>query len=285
METSSSWMAGVVLQKWLHFVQVESGLGMSESFYSWGITAVNLGQFAGALLAGVLARFLPYTLLILSALLLHTGSYLMYASTSEPQVLILSRLMAGIFEGMEMTLAPAYFSASYNNEYLKALKQLGIEEDKWTKLKDVLYTFHAIAMVIGTALGTGKVAFLQSEISGPLTSPIWWECYTWGIMWGPTILIVCSTGAAVIFSTLDISQFRAVAWLNAGVGVAAIILLLVIFREENKCSNSVSCTLEVGCSWFHQRQRIRIEWMGFFVSFGHQVINHSVVIGHGLPWQ
>ena len=71
-------------------------------------------------------------------------------------MMILARLMSGAFFGAEYTLAPAYFSESYD-EYLAVLKELGEKEKRRVKTKDVLNAAHAISMTVGTAVGTGEL--------------------------------------------------------------------------------------------------------------------------------
>ena len=72
-------------------------------------------------------------------------------------MMILARLMSGVFFGVELTLAPAYFSESYE-EYLTVLKEEGKEESiKRFKIKDILNAAHSITMAFGTAFGTGEI--------------------------------------------------------------------------------------------------------------------------------
>lgn len=70
-------------------------------------------------------------------------------------MIIFSRLLHGAFVGAEFTLAPAYFGESYS-EYVTVSKELGKEEGKGVKAKDVLNAAHSISMALGTAVGTGK---------------------------------------------------------------------------------------------------------------------------------
>ena len=138
-----------------HCEQIEPGLGLSEFFYSWSITAISIGQFTGALLAGVLVKVLSYWPVTFGALLAHTIGYLLYAFATEGWMMMFARLLSGAYVGAEFTLAPAYFSESHD-EYLTALKELGEKEAKKFKAKDILNAAHSIVMAIGTALGTGK---------------------------------------------------------------------------------------------------------------------------------
>ena len=151
-----------MLIKWYN-LQIEPGLGLSEMFYSWSITAISIGQFVGALLAGFFVKVLPYWPVTFGALLLHTTGYLLYALATEGWMIILARLLSGAFIGAEFTLAPAYFSESYD-EYLTALKELGEKETRKFKAKDILNAAHAISMAIGTAIGTGELCMKYIQL-------------------------------------------------------------------------------------------------------------------------
>ena len=135
---------------------MEPGLGLSESFYSWSITAINIGKLVGALLSGFLVKILPFWPVTFGALFLHTTGYLLYALATEGWMMIIARLMTGAFLGAEFTLAPAYFGKTYD-KYLTALKDLGEKENSRFKAKDTLNAVHAISLAIGTAIGIGKL--------------------------------------------------------------------------------------------------------------------------------
>jgi len=51
-------------------------------------------------------------------------------------------------------------------------------------------------------------------------------------------LLCCSLGTATIFALFPyVDQFRAIGWFNVAYGVAAIILQVLLFHGEIKCTN------------------------------------------------
>lgn len=83
--------------------------------------------------------------------MLHTGSYIIYAVTTSPWLILVSKLFSGVFIGMEMTLAFAYFGESYE-DYKAALKELGKKEGR---VKDRLFALHSIGVNVGYLFGPG----------------------------------------------------------------------------------------------------------------------------------
>ncbi len=146
-----------ILYCYFYCVQIEPGLGLSESLYSWSITTINIGACVGALFAGFILKVLPYWLVTFGALLLHTVGYLLYALATNGWMMMLSCFMTGAFVGAEFTFSPAYFSESYD-EYISALTEAGMKANKRFKAKDVLNAAHGVSMAIGTAIGTGEAS-------------------------------------------------------------------------------------------------------------------------------
>ena len=69
-------------------------------------------------------------------------------------LIIISKLLSGIFIGMEKTVTFAYFGESYN-DYLATLERLGKEESKSARMKDRLFALHSIGVNAGYLLGPG----------------------------------------------------------------------------------------------------------------------------------
>ena len=90
--------------------QIEPGLGESEAFYSLVVMVFNFGGLVGALSAGFLIKFLPYWYLLFASLLLHTFGYILYAVSTQGWLIVISKLLSGVFVGMEMTIILAYFA-------------------------------------------------------------------------------------------------------------------------------------------------------------------------------
>lgn len=136
--------------------QIEPGLGESEAFYSLVVMVFNFGGLVGALSAGFLIKFLPYWHLLFSGLLLHTFGYILYAVSTQGWLIVISKLLSGVFIGMEMTIVLAYFaekSVIYQAN-LKATKK--DNEKKSPELRGKLFALNNIAVNIGYLLGPGK---------------------------------------------------------------------------------------------------------------------------------
>ena len=137
-------------------MQLEPGLGESEAFYSWLITVFNIGAVVGALSTGMLLRCLPYWHMILTSLVLHSLGYIFYAVATAGWLIMLSKLMSGIYIGAQMTLALAYFGES-NINYRSAIKQLGRDEKKAIKMKHHLFALQSVGVNVGYIFGPGKL--------------------------------------------------------------------------------------------------------------------------------
>ena len=62
----------------LNFVQVVPGLGLSETWYSWAVSAQSIGIFVGALLFSVFARSFYYKYIIIGSLFIAISSGVIY---------------------------------------------------------------------------------------------------------------------------------------------------------------------------------------------------------------
>ena len=253
--------------------------------YALGFTLFNVGELVGALGTGLLVQFIPYSYISFIGLVIHILSYILYGMASQGWMLLLSRPISGLFIGSSLALAPTYFSETHEL-YLAALRQHGEEPEKRKRvqIKDVLYAFHALVMAGGFLLGTGEHLLVDCDRVGggawiiavpvppweipkkycvckavhaslPLTllrdsSPL----PPWMILLDRYMRKCCShsTGATVVFAQFPISQFRAIAWFNVAVGLLFILLQLILFRGESKCTKlphfSFRCW-SVRCTW------------------------------------
>ena len=136
--------------------QIEPGLGESEGFYSLVVMVFNFGGLVGALSAGFLIKFLPYWHLLLSGLILHTFGYILYAVSTQGWLVVVSKLFSGVFIGMEMTIALAYF-AEKSIIYQAALKEKERDHEKkpTPELRGKLFALNNVAVNIGYLLGPG----------------------------------------------------------------------------------------------------------------------------------
>ena len=117
------------------------------------LTVFHFGAAVGAVLAGFLIKLLPYWHLVFVGLVLHTVSYVIYAVTWTAWLIVLSKLLSGIFIGWAMTLTFAYYGTSYE-DYHAALKELGKEDEK-RRVKDRLFALDSVSFNIGYLLCQG----------------------------------------------------------------------------------------------------------------------------------
>lgn len=61
-----------------HSIQIQPGLGLSETWYSWIVSVQSLGELVGAIAAGIVLRWLYTKYLMLSALALCGCGGLLY---------------------------------------------------------------------------------------------------------------------------------------------------------------------------------------------------------------
>ena len=137
-------------------LQIEPGLGLSETFYHWTVPAYSIGEFLGALFAGYIVSRIPFWYSTILALLMDIAAYVFYATAINGWMMITARLLAGMFSSLQYTAALTYFGVSYPL-YLEALgkEQRVSEEQKTTKVKDKLFAFYAVACSFGYLLGPG----------------------------------------------------------------------------------------------------------------------------------
>lgn len=137
------------------YLQIEPGLGQSESFYSWVITLFNVGALIGGFGTGCLVKFIPYWYLFLVSLVLHTIGYVLYAISYEGWLIMMSKVLSGFFIGAELTLALSYFAES-SIDYETAMKKLGKPVDSSETVRNNLFALHNVGVNIGYFLGPGN---------------------------------------------------------------------------------------------------------------------------------
>ena len=86
---------------------------------------------------------------------MHTISYIICAVSTEAWLIAASKLISGTYVGIIYPLNYTYFSESYDN-YQVILKQLGKEESKGKRVKNLLFGLNAIAVSVGYILGPGE---------------------------------------------------------------------------------------------------------------------------------
>ncbi|XP_064395488.1 uncharacterized protein LOC135342628 isoform X1 [Halichondria panicea] len=179
------------------YKKLEPGLGETETFYSLLIAGFEFGGMVGGFVSGVLVGYVPYWYLWAITFVTHILSYIIYCVVSQGWLIMISRLLAGYILGSLVTLSFAYFSSS-SEEYVETQKKLGIKTDE----KSVEKTRNMLFVTIAFGYSTG---------------------------------FIIGSGAAVIFAQFEyINQFKAIGWFNVAYGVAALLLLVVMFRGEMK---------------------------------------------------
>ena len=134
-------------------LQIEPGLGESELFYSWVIALFNIGALFGAVGSGLLIKYIPYWHLILLTLLTHTVGYILYAISNQGWVIMISKLLSGVYIGGEMTLALSYFAES-SVEYENIMLKLG-KDKKSGSIRRKLFAWHNVGVGVGYFIGPG----------------------------------------------------------------------------------------------------------------------------------
>ena len=130
--------------------QFEPGLGESEVFYSWVISVNNIGGFLGGIAGMLCTTILPYWFSFMISLACHTFGFLLYAVVTHGWMLIIGRLLIGIFSGLHRSLTFAYFAVTY--EYYISENQ---ESNKYCRIKDLLFALYTVSTSLGFLIGAG----------------------------------------------------------------------------------------------------------------------------------
>ena len=139
-----------------YFIQIEAGLGLSERFYHVAISALSIGQLLGAMMASIVSDRIPLWYSTMATLLCHIVGFVVYAMATSGWMIIVARLLSGMFIGIQVVLSLAYFGVSYLR-YLEVLEpeERTKEEGKTTRVKDVLFALFAVSENVGNLIGPG----------------------------------------------------------------------------------------------------------------------------------
>lgn len=147
--------------------QIAAGLGESELFYSFVMASIHFGAIFGALLMGVLVKFLPYWYLFVSSLCSFVLGSILYAVSYVGWLLIIAEFFVGFFKGAAITLSYSYAIDSsikyYELEQERALNAETEDEYKGVKqkvkdshkLRDLLFAIEGIGRGAGYIIGPG----------------------------------------------------------------------------------------------------------------------------------
>ena len=152
----------------LHFcLQIETELGLSETFYHIAVSSFFIGEFLGALIAGILSSRIPFWYMAMGALLFHTVGFVIYATAMSGWMVIVARLLTGVFAGLQVVTILTYFGVSYQR-YLDVIgtKERKKEEAKTTRVKDQLFAFYMVAGYTGILFGPGLIIAMHSHDAG-----------------------------------------------------------------------------------------------------------------------
>ena len=137
-------------------MQIEAGLGLSESFYHSAISAFSIGELLGAVIGGITTGRVPFWYSAMAALLCHILGFVIYATSMSGWMIYVARIISGMFVGLQIVVLFTYFGMSYQH-YLELIGPEGRrrEEAKTTRVKDLLFAFYAVAANFGYLFGPG----------------------------------------------------------------------------------------------------------------------------------
>ena len=138
--------------------QIEAGLGLSESFYHVAISAFSIGELLGAMTASIISSRVPLWYNTMVALLCHITGFMVYALATSGWMILLARILSGMYIGLQTVILLAYFSVSYQH-YLEVLgpEERTKEEGKTTRVKDTLFALYCTAGNMGALIGPGLI--------------------------------------------------------------------------------------------------------------------------------
>ena len=140
------------------FLQIEAGLGMSEKFYHIAVSSFSMGEVLGAVILGTLSSRIPFWYSAMGALLCHTVGFTLFAVAMSGWMIVVARVLTGMFAGLQVVTVFTYFGVSYQH-YLDNLEPMERkkEEVKTTRVKDQLFAFDAVAANVGALFGPGLI--------------------------------------------------------------------------------------------------------------------------------
>ena len=106
--------------------------------------------------ASIVSSRVPLWYSTMAALLCHITGFVVYAMATSGWMMIVARVLVGMFIGIQVVLSLAYFGVSYLR-YLEVLEpeERAEEEGKTTRVKDVLFALYAVSESVGNLIGPG----------------------------------------------------------------------------------------------------------------------------------
>ena len=154
----------VIMQcHFMPFLQIEAGLGMSEKFYHIAVSSFSMGEILGAVILGTLSSRIPFWYSAMGALLCHTVGFTLFAVAMSGWMIVVARMLAGMFTALQVVTVFTYFGVSYQH-YLDNLepKERKKEETKTTRVKDQLFAMYAVATNVGALFGPGLIICMHN---------------------------------------------------------------------------------------------------------------------------
>ena len=139
-------------------LQIEAGLGLSESFYHVAISAFSIGEFLGAMTASIISGRVSLWYNTMAGLLCYITGFVVYATATSGWMIVLARILSGAYVGLQTVILLAYFGMSYQH-YLEVLgpEERTKEEGKTTRVKDTLFALYCTAGNMGALIGPGLI--------------------------------------------------------------------------------------------------------------------------------
>lgn len=141
----------------LYEIQIHHGLGKSEFFYSWTVTAYSIGEVAFAPLAGYATVCIPYWYILMIGIAFHIVGFVLYSLSTNGWMVLLSRVLSGAFAGIIETIAYSYISEKESDYEAAHAEVYKSKKPKPMRIKEYVYSYLTVAITISYLLGPGKL--------------------------------------------------------------------------------------------------------------------------------
>jgi len=142
--------------------QVPPGIGQSEFFYSWVVTAYGIGEVTFALVYSGLYNVVPYTCIFLTLIVSYILGYLLYAVASCGWVILVARFLIGVISVLGESAFFVYVAereVDYETAYNATRGRMDDVDGrkKQRSLKEKMYVYRAIGAGTAYLIGTGTL--------------------------------------------------------------------------------------------------------------------------------
>jgi len=162
-----------LLQVSLTSFQVSPGIGQSEFFYSWVVTAYAIGEMTFALVYAYLYNVVPYTYIFLSLTVSYILGYLLCALSSCGWVILVARFLIGAVSVLGESAFYVYVAereVDYETAYNVTRGRMDDADrsKKQRRLKEKMYAYRAIGAGTANLIGTGTLVYWFTFSDDPL---------------------------------------------------------------------------------------------------------------------